>query len=1136
MDLSANSSIASDSCNISTENIADKTHLRRPRMKRKERTERTTRRGRKPSQPDAVISEQTMGGVSANATPDDGGMATEKILTPAEQEQKQDTMKEDIKNNADNGIDASVNNYPTTKVAINDTKNEPCPAEKIDQIPVTEVKTIPIETAVSQIQTSVLHALGLTRGIGVGFANTLNLTKTVSVLASETNKISLTTGVVHPNTTLTKAMPLLVNMTGTAGSTSSNVSSIIPANLPPGRYVIISSTTAAAAPAVATPLPTLTTTTCNIAANTSTATTASLGRNNTQNNNGAGSSACVTLTPANHLKQNRISIVRNMTGIATTTTSQARSSLRTPVGRTRGMRKSYTTSEKLAMIEAVESGLKKSVVADRFGVAPSTLACIILQKDKIRKDQSKCSLSRRRIRPSSSSHNSSNQSKDAGSSSSDTAGQDLQGASSTNNFAAASNGMDAQSPPPFTHFLANFDQSLAFDNAPEEIVSVPDLSDSLPYSSTPTTDATYNESQEQQNSSAARGVTFGQEPIDLRQDDKEEHVSVEEDSTAEHVGRVLPDDIECLPTSHKEEEAQELNGMTDDTCSVPVLGDPAVPSCIETTDDVGEVNNTSGSSSIATAASTAVGGLVGVDAINSSERLFDPNISTTTTAGVTAPAAALPTSVPAATVPAGELSGLCLVKRAVHCYSVLDQLMRDQTYTDVTLTTDEHTFYAHKIVLCVASSYFRRVLSDHSPGVRSVIVLRDIPHNEMRNVLQFLYTGEATVDASELQSFMRTAQLLEITSLCDNAVHFPEQVPYDNDTRQNLAAHAANKFSNIAGQYDNIAQYCNNPTQYGNMFQVGNTATRFGNKGTQYGNTTQYLPTPALPGNSQGLVPETPTMHSISPEQQIQKNIQINNYKQLAKLQHLKSGRKKADPHIQTQHKPQLKLHLQKNEVSELVQQQIIQNYIQQHIKRQIESLTRENPETQSAVPHYQDQQHIETVESTDVTNTGSADISNENLSNEPELVNSNNTTEDVLLGDQCNQSMVHDPVTTNGTVNLNLDEINTECNTHNKINSDAICQNEEFDDKLNIPQDLRKRPLDNYPQSDSQDDYSQKNCLNTDDESICPLVQSFRTPSPSGETANVNLNETETCQENYHFDVNEDNPAKRQKLVVEAE
>ena len=45
-----------------------------------------------------------------------------------------------------------------------------------------------------------------------------------------------------------------------------------------------------------------------------------------------------------------------------------------------------------------------------------------------------------------------------------------------------------------------------------------------------------------------------------------------------------------------------------------------------------------------------------------------------------------------------------------------------------------------QMVLCMASSYFRRVLCDNSPGVRNVVVLRDIPHLEMRNILQFLYT------------------------------------------------------------------------------------------------------------------------------------------------------------------------------------------------------------------------------------------------------------------------------------------------------------------------------------------------------------------------------------------------------------
>ncbi|MPC25193.1 hypothetical protein E2C01_018296 [Portunus trituberculatus] len=64
--------------------------------------------------------------------------------------------------------------------------------------------------------------------------------------------------------------------------------------------------------------------------------------------------------------------------------------------RERGRRKSYTAGEKLAMIRAVEGGQRKSAVADRFGVAPSTLASILAQKHKIRSEQD--NLTRRRVR------------------------------------------------------------------------------------------------------------------------------------------------------------------------------------------------------------------------------------------------------------------------------------------------------------------------------------------------------------------------------------------------------------------------------------------------------------------------------------------------------------------------------------------------------------------------------------------------------------------------------------------------------------------------------------------------------------------------------------------------------------------
>ena len=44
-----------------------------------------------------------------------------------------------------------------------------------------------------------------------------------------------------------------------------------------------------------------------------------------------------------------------------------------------------------------------------------------------------------------------------------------------------------------------------------------------------------------------------------------------------------------------------------------------------------------------------------------------------------------------------------------------------------------------QIVLCLASPYFRQVLS-RELTVQSVVVLRDIKFSELRNIIHFIYT------------------------------------------------------------------------------------------------------------------------------------------------------------------------------------------------------------------------------------------------------------------------------------------------------------------------------------------------------------------------------------------------------------
>ncbi|KAK8722991.1 hypothetical protein OTU49_011986, partial [Cherax quadricarinatus] len=113
-----------------------------------------------------------------------------------------------------------------------------------------------------------------------------------------------------------------------------------------------------------------------------------------------------------------------------------------------------------------------------------------------------------------------------------------------------------------------------------------------------------------------------------------------------------------------------------------------------------------------------------------------------------------------------SLVGPYLLKKETHCITVLDQLLRDDTYTDVTLTAEGQSLKAHRVVLCLASPYFCQVLS-RELNMHCVVLLGNVKFSELRNIIRFIYTGEATVDASELESFMRIAEMLEISSLCD---------------------------------------------------------------------------------------------------------------------------------------------------------------------------------------------------------------------------------------------------------------------------------------------------------------------------------------------------------------------------------
>nr|XP_045597609.1 uncharacterized protein LOC123757809 [Procambarus clarkii] len=421
-------------------------------------------------------------------------------------------------------------------------------------------------------------------------------------------------------------MPLIVSM----GAGSPGIP-LLPAGLPPGRYVILPGTSSTTK---TTSCATVTTMSANLNPRLATSVAASATRN---------------LVAA----QKALAAPPHTPAAAAAPHTTGGSKMYT---RERGRRKSYTAGEKLAMIEAVEGGQRKSAVADRFGVAPSTLACILAQKNKIRAEQD--NLARRRVRHAKYPLR-----------------EDFRGKAPTVGTTLRF------SPPtdiPFTHFLAPLSAptSTLLDTQPEEIIAVPDLVERL------------------------TGVTPG-----AATGKPEESADDEDEDLGDGVSLM---DTEPVLDHDYLNESQDAKGR-------------------------GFQQNTQLTSSD-----------VGDDA------------TTQDTSGRTS-----------SPTPSNQgLVGPYLLKKETHCSTVLDQLLRDDTYTDVTLTAEGQSLRAHRVVLCLASSYFRQVLS-RELNIQSVVLLRDIKFAELRNIIHFIYTGEATVDASELESFMRTAEMLEISSLCE---------------------------------------------------------------------------------------------------------------------------------------------------------------------------------------------------------------------------------------------------------------------------------------------------------------------------------------------------------------------------------
>lgn len=98
---------------------------------------------------------------------------------------------------------------------------------------------------------------------------------------------------------------------------------------------------------------------------------------------------------------------------------------------------------------------------------------------------------------------------------------------------------------------------------------------------------------------------------------------------------------------------------------------------------------------------------------------------------------------------------------------VFNELLQDESFVDVTLVCGGEAVPGHKMVLAACSPLLHRILRDN-PCRHPLVILGDVPAVDMRAIMHFIYQGEVSVSQSELASFLKTADNLQIKGLAEN--------------------------------------------------------------------------------------------------------------------------------------------------------------------------------------------------------------------------------------------------------------------------------------------------------------------------------------------------------------------------------
>lgn len=128
--------------------------------------------------------------------------------------------------------------------------------------------------------------------------------------------------------------------------------------------------------------------------------------------------------------------------------------------------------------------------------------------------------------------------------------------------------------------------------------------------------------------------------------------------------------------------------------------------------------------------------------------------------------------------------------------SVFDRLFHDEQFVDVTIACDGHLIKAHKMVLSASSAYFQQMFM-LNPCKHPIVIMKDVPLAELRQILEFIYKGEINVQKCDIPQLLVVAEALQIRGLAQvNHVDEPKPSTSNACSREQRKTNRSDRSAN----------------------------------------------------------------------------------------------------------------------------------------------------------------------------------------------------------------------------------------------------------------------------------------------------------------------------------------------------